>query len=151
MAVPTVVASVPQTGFILIIDTNGVAPNQEFTIDSNLLGWFKIKESDPFHVYNINFGDYEFTGQEPTGWELTGIDVKIEHPEGGEVPGTYSINGNTIKLTLEDNQRWYLTFHYEKVPDFVIPELPLGTLTALVTMIFVVLLRRKKEVSNFVA
>jgi hypothetical protein len=144
MVATHVYASPPQTGFILIIDTGGVAPNKEFTIDSNLIGWFKIKESDPFEVYNMNFGEYEFTGQEPTGWNLVKIEAKIEHPEGWTVPGTYSVSGDTIKLTLEDNQHWYLTFYYEKIPCHVIPEFPLGTLAALTAMTSVVLLKWKK-------
>ena len=105
-------------------------------VDSNgdpIEGWmislFQIDK------YTNSNGWVEFTVVEPQTYTL------IEETRSGWIP-----SGDTIvEITVTEEKTYTHTFRNEKVPDFVIPEYPLGTILSLITMMTALIISQNKH------
>ena len=105
-------------------------------VDSNgdpIEGWmislFQIDK------YTNSNGWVEFTVVEPQTYTL------IEETRSGWIP-----SGDTIvEITVTEEKTYTHTFRNEKVPDFVVPEYPLGTILSIITMMTALIISQNKH------
>ena len=100
-------------------------------------------------------------GDPVEGWEMTLVQI-IEYTDSDgyaifdiSEPGEYTIReetrsgwtplGTTMKTFIIEEEGIYThTFENEKIPDFVIPEIPYGTIFSVITMLGGLLLTKKR-------
>jgi len=106
-------------------------PIFEFTLGPQVVFYLGDGESEVFELESETYSISEKSG----GWSTK---VKIK---GGGYDET--IQGSHTEVTLEAGETVTVTF-INRPPDFVIPEIPLGTILALLTMMTAFALTRKK-------
>ena len=85
--------------------------------------------------YTDSDGYVEFTVVEPKTYTLS------EETK----PGWIALGDTIVEITVTEEETYTHTFRNQKVPDFVIPEYPLGTIMSIITMVTALIYSQNKH------